>query len=197
MVTGKMARALQQFVLRMLKESNEQRPRPPSRWVSRRKLSILCILSIPAFVQASSAITASTSSRRGSTYSGFSRRRYNTCVSVYWYAIIRTPSQGRDDTITCQRRCMNRCKIDCEQSPCHAFDGPLHTFGLAHEPHEHIVLWISDQPCNGRYQIHGPTNRPIIPVFPMLLHLRKSLLNHRLDKVNFLVDLGRKVRYHA
>ena len=76
--------AHQHFVLGMLKkESNEQRPRPSSRWVSRRKLSILCILSIPAFVQPSSAITASISLRRGSVYSGFARRRYNTCVSVY------------------------------------------------------------------------------------------------------------------
>jgi hypothetical protein len=65
------------------KESNEQRPRPSSRWDSRRKLSILCILSIPAFVQPSSATTASTSWRRGSTYSGCARRRYNSWVRVY------------------------------------------------------------------------------------------------------------------
>ena len=65
------------------KESNEQMPRPSSRWDSRRKLSILCILSMPAFVQPSSAITASTSWRRGSTYSGCARRRYNSWVRVY------------------------------------------------------------------------------------------------------------------
>ncbi len=43
------------------KELNERKTMPSSRWVSRRKLSILCILSIPAFVQPSSLITASTS----------------------------------------------------------------------------------------------------------------------------------------
>ena len=66
------------------KEFNEQEDRPSSRWDSRRKLSILCILSIPAFVhvQPSSVITVSTSSRRGLIYSGFASQ-YNTCVSVY------------------------------------------------------------------------------------------------------------------
>jgi hypothetical protein len=64
------------------REFNKQRAKPSARWVSRRKLSILCILSIPAFVQPSSLITASTSSRRGSIYSGFARRRYNTCANV-------------------------------------------------------------------------------------------------------------------
>jgi len=43
------------------KEPNERKVTPSNRWVSRRKLSILCILSIPAFVQPSSLITASTS----------------------------------------------------------------------------------------------------------------------------------------
>src|SRR6266576_199922 len=62
---------------------NELAPIPSSRWVSRRKLSILYILSIPAFVKPSSLITASTSSRRGSRYSGWARRRYKTCVTVY------------------------------------------------------------------------------------------------------------------
>jgi hypothetical protein len=57
--------------------------RPSIRWVSLTKLSILCILSIPAFVQPSSATTASTSWRRGSIYWGFARRRYNICVRVY------------------------------------------------------------------------------------------------------------------
>ena len=72
------------FELGMPKEKNldEQRPKTSSRWVSRRKLSILCILSIPAFVHPSSVITASTSWRRGSVYSGFARRRYNACVRV-------------------------------------------------------------------------------------------------------------------
>ena len=139
MVTGKMGRAHQHFVVGMLKEFNAQRARPSTRWVSRRKLSILCILSIPAFVQPSSAITASTSSRRGSIYSGFARRRYNTCVSVYWHAMIGMASLRRD-VITCQRRCMDGCKIDEKQSSCHTFDGPLHSLGLAHQPHEHIVL---------------------------------------------------------
>src|SRR6266404_5202727 len=70
-------------------ELNEPKEMPSSRWVSRRKLSILCILSIPSFVQPSSLITASTSCRRGSIYSGWERRRYNTCVIVYQYANIR------------------------------------------------------------------------------------------------------------
>ena len=43
------------------KEFNERRADPSTRWVSRMKLSILCILSIPAFVQPSPVITASTS----------------------------------------------------------------------------------------------------------------------------------------
>ena len=71
------------FRFRMLKTvNNEQRPKPSTRWLSRRKLSTLCILSIPAFVQPSSAITVSISWRRGSIYSGLARRRYNNCVSV-------------------------------------------------------------------------------------------------------------------
>jgi hypothetical protein len=48
----------------------------------------------------------------------------------------------RRDIITCRRRRTYGGKIDHEQSPCDAFDGPLHTSGLAHEPHKHIVLWI-------------------------------------------------------
>ena len=76
--------AYQQFVLALLgKESDERVVRPSIRWVSLTKLSILCILSIPAFVQPSSATTASTSWRRGSIYCGFARRRYNICVIVY------------------------------------------------------------------------------------------------------------------
>src|SRR6266403_1513916 len=70
------------------KEPNERKVMPSSRWVSQRKLSILCILSIPAFVQPSSLITASTSCRRGSIYSGWARRRYNTCVIVYGDAMV-------------------------------------------------------------------------------------------------------------
>src|SRR6266478_339139 len=73
------------------KEPNEPTVMPPSRWVSRRKLSILCILSIPTFVQPSSPITASTSRRRGSIYSGWERRRYNTCVIVYPHPMISIP----------------------------------------------------------------------------------------------------------
>ena len=80
-----------EFRSRMVKTiNNEQRPKPSMRWLSRRKLSTLCILSIPAFVQPSSAIAVSISWRRGSTYSGLARRRYNSCVSVYWDATIRT-----------------------------------------------------------------------------------------------------------
>ena len=71
------------FRVMLKKESNKQRAGSSSRWDSRRKLSILCILSIPAFVQPSSLITASTSWRRGSIYSGFARRRYNAWVNVY------------------------------------------------------------------------------------------------------------------
>ncbi len=77
----------QHSLLGMLrKEDNKLRPRPSMRWASRKKLSILCILSIPAFVQPSSLITASTSWRSGSICSGWARRRYNTCVSVYRHA---------------------------------------------------------------------------------------------------------------
>ena len=65
------------------RESNERTPKPSSRWVSRMKLSILYILSSPAFVQPSSLMAAPTSSRRGSRYSGLARRRYKTCVAVY------------------------------------------------------------------------------------------------------------------
>src|SRR6266566_3210484 len=50
--------------------SNERMEKPLSRWLSRRKLSILYILSTPAFVQPSSSIAATASSRRGSRYSG-------------------------------------------------------------------------------------------------------------------------------
>lgn len=121
------------------RECNERRPRPSSRWVSLRKLSILYILSIPAFVQPSSLITASTSWRSGSIFSGWARRRYNTCVSVYWHIMIRLHNERRTGS-TCQRRRMNGCKIGYKQPPCKAFDGPLHSLGLSHEPHQHIVL---------------------------------------------------------
>ncbi len=67
--------AYQRSVLALLgKESDEWMVRPSICWVSLKKLSILCILSIPAFVQPSSATTASTSRRRGSIYPGFARR---------------------------------------------------------------------------------------------------------------------------
>ena len=79
------------------REYNERRPRPSTRWVSLRKLSILCILSTPAFVQPSSLITASTSSRRGSRYSGLARRRYKTCVTVYDLTMSMTASQGETE----------------------------------------------------------------------------------------------------
>src|SRR6266403_4406046 len=71
------------------KEPNEPGKMPSNRCVSWKKLSILCILSIPAFVQPSSLITASTSWRRGSMYSGWERRRYNTCMNIYRHAMIR------------------------------------------------------------------------------------------------------------
>src|SRR6266852_9949581 len=125
------------------REYNELRFRPSTRWVSLRKLSILCILSTPAFVQPSALITASTSWRSGSIFSGWARRRYNTCVSVYWHARIRLHYERRREGgsgSTCQRRRMNGCKIDQEQSPCHTFKRPLHTLGLTHEPHQHIIL---------------------------------------------------------
>src|SRR6266404_4834621 len=90
MEPGKTRKANQCLILGALgKEPNERKVMPSSRWVSQRKLSILCILSIPAFVQPSSLITASTSCRRGSIYSGWARRRYNTCVIVYRHATIR------------------------------------------------------------------------------------------------------------
>jgi hypothetical protein len=73
-------------------EYNERELKPSNRWVSRSKLSILYILSIPDFVQPSSLITASTSWRRDSIYSGLERRRYNTCVIVYWRVMIRIVS---------------------------------------------------------------------------------------------------------
>src|SRR6266403_128095 len=72
-------------------ELNEPTMMPSSRWVSRTKLSTLCILSIPSFVQPSSLITASTSCRSGSIYSGWARRRYNTCVIVYPHSMISIP----------------------------------------------------------------------------------------------------------
>ena len=123
------------------REYNKRMARPSIRWVSLRRLSILCILSIPAFVQPSSLITASTSRRSGSIYSGWARRRYNTCVTDYWHAIIRLRyERRRQDGSTCQGGRMNGCKIDYKQSPCKAFDGPLHSLGLSHEPHQQIVL---------------------------------------------------------
>ena len=80
----------QRLILGILeKEYGEREAEPSTRWVSRSKLSILYILSVPAFVQPSSLITASTSCRRGSKYSGLERRRYNICVNVYRNEIIR------------------------------------------------------------------------------------------------------------
>ena len=64
------------------REAGEPRPIVSIRWVSRTKLSSLCILSIPAVIQPSSATAAWISRRRGSTYSGYERRRYNICVNV-------------------------------------------------------------------------------------------------------------------
>src|SRR6266446_2300247 len=77
-------------------ELNEPKEMPSSRWVSRRKLSTLCILSIPAFVQPPSLTKASTSCRRGSIYSGWARRRYNTCVIVYPHEMIYGCTIGGD-----------------------------------------------------------------------------------------------------
>jgi hypothetical protein len=71
------------------KKSNERRVKPSSRRDSLRKLSILYILSIPAFVQPSSLVTVSISLRSGSIYSELERRRYKTCMTVYWHAMIR------------------------------------------------------------------------------------------------------------
>ena len=34
----------------------------------------------------------------------------------------------------------NGCKVDCEQSPCEAFEGSFHSFGFTHEPHEKVIL---------------------------------------------------------
>jgi hypothetical protein len=79
------------------REYNGRRLIPSTRWVSLRKLSILYILSTPAFVQPSSLITASTSSRRGPIYSGLARRRYKTCVTVYEHTVNRTTSQGETE----------------------------------------------------------------------------------------------------
>src|SRR6266446_10736431 len=88
--SGKTRRANQCLISGVLeKELNEPKVMPSSRWVSRMKLSILCILSIPSFVQPSSLTTASTSCRRGSIYSGWARRRYNTCVIVYPHSMSR------------------------------------------------------------------------------------------------------------
>ncbi len=128
----------------MLKESNGRMDRPSSRWVSLRKLSILCNLSIPPFVHPSSSITASTSSRSGSIYSGLARRRYKTWVNVYGHKWAGLHYRRKSETgvMTYRRRCMDSCKIDEEQSPCQAFDGPLYSLGLTHEPHQHIVLYI-------------------------------------------------------
>jgi hypothetical protein len=97
MATRKKGRAHQYLVFGVLKGSNGRVLRPSSRWVSRRKLSILYILSTPAFIQPSSLITALTSSRRGSRYSGLTRRRYKTCVTVYEHTMSRTASQGETE----------------------------------------------------------------------------------------------------
>ena len=59
-------------------------------------------------------------------------------IGMQWLGYHR----GSWDVITCRRRCMDRCKIDEKQSPCHTVDGPLHPLSFAHQPHEHIVLWI-------------------------------------------------------
>ena len=56
--------------------------------------------------------------------------------------------------------------------------------------------WPCD--CNEQDTRHsGPTNRLIVPVLPILLHLRKSLLNHRSDKFNLLLNLDGEIRQHA
>src|SRR6266436_1836579 len=87
---GKTRRADQCLISGVLgMELNEPKVMPSNRWVSRRKLSILCIVSIPTFVQPSSLITASTSCRRGSIYSGWERSRYNTCVIIYGHTMSR------------------------------------------------------------------------------------------------------------
>ena len=84
---GRTASAVRNLMLG--KVDNELMLCPSIRRVSRTKLSILCIFSIPVFVQPSSATTASTSLRRGSRCSGWERRRYNTCVTVYGKVMIR------------------------------------------------------------------------------------------------------------
>jgi hypothetical protein len=37
--------------------------------------------------------------------------------------------------------CMNRCEVNEEQSPRHTLERSLHSFGFAHEPHQHIILF--------------------------------------------------------
>ncbi len=97
----------------------------------------------------------------------------------------------RRNAVTCRRRRMYSCKIHYEHSPCQAFDRPIRFLDLAHEPHEHVVLWISRVMS---YWENGLTNRLIVPVLSILLHLRKSSLNRMSDIFNFLSDLGGKVR---
>jgi hypothetical protein len=90
---GRAASAVRNLMLG--KEHNELMLCPSIRRVSRTKLSIMCIFSIPVFVQPSSATTASTSLRRGSMCSGWERRRYNTCVTVYGKAMIKPRYSGK------------------------------------------------------------------------------------------------------
>src|SRR6266702_2411727 len=172
-----------------LGESNGQKP--STRWDSRKKLSILCILSIPALVQPSSATAVSTSWRRGSIYSGLDRRRYNTFVNACTYSqLVAYEEIGVAHT----RACMNSRKIDHEQSPCKASKGPFHSFGFAHEPHEHVILLMITLALSTERLGSGLANRFVVPIFPKLLHSSKTLLNHRSDELHFLSDLRWKVR---
>src|SRR6266702_1441501 len=120
-----------------LGESNGQMP--STRWDSRKKLSILCILCIPALVQPSSATAVSTSWRRGSIYSGLERRRYNTSVDVCVYSQLVV---YEEIGVAYKRSSLNSYKVDCEQSPCKAFKGPFHSLGFTHQPHEHVILYL-------------------------------------------------------
>src|SRR6266702_7662015 len=151
-----------------LGESNGQKP--STRWDSRKKLSILCILSIPALVQPSSATAVSTSWRRGSIYSGLDRRRYNTFVNVCKYSQL---GAYEEIGLAHSRSCMNSRKVDYEHSPCKAFKGPFHSLGFTHQPHEHVILYLHIMITLTLSEVDR-ANRFVVPIFAKLFHSRKT-----------------------
>lgn len=143
-------------------------------------MSILCILSIPALIQPSSATAVSTSWRRASTYPGLERRRYNTFVNVF----LRLVAYEEID-VTHKRSCriaanFTRSKL-CARPSRDRFT-PLASLISISFCTSALILTIDIEGS-------GLENRLAVSTFPDFLHYRKAFLDHGPDEFHFLLGL--------